>query len=208
MPSYAKVLTETYLPAQASKFRWESAKTVAGAQFDALAELRSAIDDIRCGVNSTPTTSAPVKVEPTPCMFRHTGPGGCSQRPRRSRRRVARSDKLVAATERSKGAARWAQSSSSRVGRPQRGAVECIEGKPAPSNSSRCQASRTVQGLHGPDGDRPPNLKSKSSWKSDAQGGTPRPRPSLMRVVGSNQALIDLADNLGSAWLPRWAQGA
>ena len=47
MPSYAKVLTDTYLPAQAAKLRWESAKAVAGAQFDALAELRSATDDIR-----------------------------------------------------------------------------------------------------------------------------------------------------------------
>lgn len=47
MPSYAKVLTETYLPAQAAKARWESAKTVAGAQFDALAEQRKALDEVR-----------------------------------------------------------------------------------------------------------------------------------------------------------------
>ena len=47
MPSYAKVMTETYLPAQASKLRWESAKAVAGAQFDALAESRKAVDDVR-----------------------------------------------------------------------------------------------------------------------------------------------------------------
>ena len=47
MPSYSEVLTGTYLPAQASKLRWESAKTVAGAQFDALAESRKAVDDVR-----------------------------------------------------------------------------------------------------------------------------------------------------------------
>ena len=47
MPTYAKVLTDTYLPAQAAKLRWESAKTVAGAQFDALAEQRKAVDEVR-----------------------------------------------------------------------------------------------------------------------------------------------------------------
>jgi hypothetical protein len=47
MPSYAKVLTETYLPAQAAKLRWESAKAVAGSQFDALAEQRKAVDEVR-----------------------------------------------------------------------------------------------------------------------------------------------------------------
>lgn len=47
MPSYAEVLTNTYLPAQAAKLRWESAKTVAGAQFDALAEQRKAVDEVR-----------------------------------------------------------------------------------------------------------------------------------------------------------------
>jgi len=47
MPSYAKVLTETYLPAQAAKLRWESAKAVAGAQFDALAEQRKAVAEVR-----------------------------------------------------------------------------------------------------------------------------------------------------------------
>jgi hypothetical protein len=47
MPSYAEVLTDTYLPAQAAKLRWESAKTVAGAQFDALAEQRKAVDEVR-----------------------------------------------------------------------------------------------------------------------------------------------------------------
>jgi hypothetical protein len=47
MPSYAKVLTETYLPAQAAKLRWESAKAVAGSQFEALAEQRKAVDEVR-----------------------------------------------------------------------------------------------------------------------------------------------------------------
>ena len=47
MPSYAKVLTETYLPAQAAKLRWESAKAVAGSQFDALAEQRKAVAEVR-----------------------------------------------------------------------------------------------------------------------------------------------------------------
>jgi hypothetical protein len=47
MPSYSEVLTGTYLPAQASKLMWDSAKAVAGAQFDALAESRKAVDDVR-----------------------------------------------------------------------------------------------------------------------------------------------------------------
>ena len=47
MPSYAKVLTDTYLPAQAAKLRWESAKTVAGAQFDALEAERKALAEVR-----------------------------------------------------------------------------------------------------------------------------------------------------------------
>jgi len=46
MPTYKQVLTDVYLPVQSSKARWESAKTVAGSQFDALVAERKAMDDI------------------------------------------------------------------------------------------------------------------------------------------------------------------
>ena len=201
MPSYAKVLTDTYLPAQAAKLRWESAKTVAGAQFDALAELRSATDDIRLRRQQYAENIRTREGGTDAFMFQAIQAQAGLQAPGRGGGGGGPSTAFQSALNAVQGLGtgsdqfRTASASLAAV----QGALS--QARTVEQFNAVKQAAQS-KGYTGPMV-RPPNLPSEAKLRSDAQAGDAAAQAEYMRVVGSNQALIDLADNLG----PRGFQG-
>ena len=201
MPSYAKVLTDTYLPAQAAKLRWESAKTVAGAQFDALAELRSATDDIRLRRQQYAENIRTREGGTDAFMFQAIQAQAGLQAPGRGGGGGGPSTAFQSALNAVKGLGTG--SDQFKAGSASLNAVQgaLSQARTAEQFNEAKQAAQS-KGYTGPMV-RPPNLPSEAKLRSDAQAGNAAAQAEYMRVVGSNQALIDLADNLG----PRGFQG-
>jgi hypothetical protein len=201
MPSYAKVLTDTYLPAQAAKLRWESAKAVAGAQFDALAELRSATDDIRLRRQQYAENIRTREGGTDAFMFQAIQAQAGLQAPAGRGGGGGPSTAFQSALNAVQGLGTG--SDQFKTGSASLNAVQgaLSQARTVEQFNAVKQAAQS-KGYTGPMV-RPPNLPSEAKLRSDAQAGNAAAQAEYMRVVGSNQALIDLADNLG----PRGFQG-
>ena len=201
MPSYAKVLTDTYLPAQAAKLRWESAKAVAGAQFDALAELRSATDDIRLRRQQYAENIRTREGGTDAFMFQAIQAQAGVQAPGRGGGGGGPSTAFQSALNAVKGL-----STGSDQFKSTSASLNAVQGALSQARTveqfNAVKQAAQSKGYTGPMV-RPPNLPSEVKLRSDAQAGNAAAQAEYMRVVGSNQALIDLADNLG----PRGFQG-
>ena len=199
MPSYAKVLTETYLPVQASKFRWESAKTVAGDQFNALAEQRRAIEEVRYRRQQYADTVAASDSSTDAFAFQAVQAlaAGAPKDPaaRAAAGRVA--DKLVADT--------LAAVKALPVGEEQfkRGeaAVATVENAlKAARNIEEWQAASaaaTSKRYMAPML-MPATLKSKKELETKAAKGDAAAKAELDKMRQGGRELFDLADNMGS----------
>ena len=203
MPSYAQVLTDAYLPAQAAKLRWESAKTVAGAQFDALAEQRRAVDDVRLRSQLYAQNIRPNEGGTDAFIFQAvqamagtpapTGGGGG--------RAGATSSAFNGALSAVQGLPRGAE--QFKAGSASLAAVQRAAGQARTVEQfNAAQEAARSKGFGG-SLVQPPGLPTAAKLKAAAQAGDAAAQAQYRQVVGSNQALIDLADNLG----PRGFQG-
>jgi hypothetical protein len=207
MPSYAQVLTDAYLPAQAAKLRWESAKAVAGAQFDALAEQRRAVDDVRLRSQLYAQNIRPNEAGTDAFIFQAVqamagtpAPTGCG-----GGRAGATSPAFNGALERGSGAAsrvrpvqdRICQFGCGAAGRgpgPHRGAVQ------------RPQGGSADQGLHG-SLVQPPGLTTAAKLKERAQAGDRAAQAQYTQVVGLEPGLDRPRGQPRPPGLSRRAQG-
>ena len=203
MPSYAQVLTDTYLPAQAAKLRWESAKAVAGAQFDALAEQRRAVDDVRLrgqqyaeNIRSREGGTDSFIFQAVQAMAGTAAPTGGGGG-RSGGTSSAFSGALSAVQALPRGAEQFtAESASLAAVRRAADQARTVEQFKAAQEAARSKgfSGSLVQ---------PPGLPTAAKLKAAAQAGDAAAQAQYRQAVGSNQALIDLADNLG----PRGFQG-
>jgi hypothetical protein len=203
MPSYAQVLTDTYLPAQAAKLRWESAKAVAGAQFDALVEQRRAVDDVRLRAQQYAENIRTREGGTDAFIFQAvqamagaaapTGGGGG----RGGASSPAFSKALAGVQGLTAGAEQFKAGSGSLA------AVQnAVSQARTVEQFKAAQAAARSKGFNG-SLVQPPGLPTEAKLKTAAQAGDAAAQARYRQAVGSNQALIDLADNLG----PRGFQG-
>lgn len=200
MPSYAEVLTDTYLPAQAAKLRWESAKTVAGAQFDALAEQRKAVDEVRLRRQQYAENIRTREGSADAFMFQAMqaqagvqapGGGGGGGGAREA------VDAGVRAIQALPGSTVFKTGSAEeQLVRNTFNAAKSVEQKQRVIDAA---AAREFQGSLV----IPAGTLSEKAIKKKAQEGDAAAQAQYLDLVGRPQAMLDLADNLG----PRGFQG-
>jgi hypothetical protein len=196
MPSYAKVLTETYLPAQAAKLRWESAKTVAGAQFDALAEQRRAIEEIRYRRQQYADNIAATDGSTDALMFQalQTLSGTQAQPGAGVGRGVSKAvaDSLAAVKRLPVGQEQFTSGSAPTLAvqnaLKSARSIEQFEAAKAAAESKGYSAAIV----------RPSGLVSEAALQAKAARGDAAAKTQLDRIRAGAVAQIDLADNSGS----------
>jgi hypothetical protein len=201
MPSYAQVLTDAYLPAQAAKLRWESAKTVAGAQFDALAEQRRAVDDVRLRSQLYAQNIRPNEAGTDAFIFQAVQAMAGTPAPTAGRGGGGPSPAFQAALNAVKGLPTGSdqfKTGSASLSAVQRAADQAR----TVEQFNALKAAAQTKGFTG-QLVQPPGLTTEAKLKERAQAGDRAAQAQYTQAVGSNQALLDLADNLG----PRGFQG-
>ena len=195
MPSYAEVVTQTYLPASAAKLRWESAKSVAGAQFDALAEQRRAIEEIRYRRQQYADNIAATDGSTDAFMFQAlqamTGapPAGAGARPGPGK---AFNDSLSALKKLPVGQEQFTSGSASTLAvqsaLKSAKSVEQFEAAKAAAESKGYAAAVVM----------PAGLESEKALQAKAAKGDAAAKAQLEKIRTGAAAQMDLADNLGS----------
>jgi hypothetical protein len=201
MPSYAQVLTDAYLPAQAAKLRWESAKTVAGAQFDALAEQRRAVDDVRLRSQLYAQNIRPNEGGTDAFIFQAVQAMAGTPAPTAGRGGGGPSPAFQAALNAVKGLPTGSdqfKTGSASLSAVQRAADQAR----TVEQFNALKAAAQTKGFTG-QLVQPPGLTTEAKLKERAQAGDRAAQAQYTQAAGSNQALLDLADNLG----PRGFQG-
>jgi hypothetical protein len=201
MPSYAQVLTDAYLPAQAAKLRWESAKTVAGAQFDALAEQRRAVDDVRLRSQLYAQNIRPNEAGTDAFIFQAVQAMAGTPAPTAGRGGGGPSPAFQAALNAVKGLPTGSdqfKTGSASLSAVQRAADQAR----TVEQFNALKAAAQTKGFTG-QLVQPPGLTTEAKLKERAQAGDRAAQAQYTQAAGSNQALLDLADNLG----PRGFQG-
>jgi hypothetical protein len=196
MPSYAQVLTDAYLPAQAAKLRWESAKTVAGAQFDALAEQRRAVDDVRLRSQLYAQNIRPNEAGTDAFIFQAVQAMAGTPAPTAGRGGGGPSPAFQAALNAVKGLPTGSdqfKTGSASLSAVQRAADQAR----TVEQFNALKAAAQTKGFTG-QLVQPPGLTTEAKLKERAQAGDRAAQAQYTQAVGSNQALLDLADNLGS----------
>lgn len=195
MPSYAEVVTQTFLPAQAAKLRWESAKTVAGEQFNALAEQRRAIEEIRYRRQQYADNIAATDGSTDAFMFQALqtlsgaqaptggGGGGGSK---------AAADSLAAVKKLPVGQEQFTAGSAATLAvqnaLKSARSVEQFEAAKAAAESKGYTAAIV----------RPSGLESEKALQAKAARGDAAAKRQLDAIRSGAIAQLDLADNLGS----------
>jgi hypothetical protein len=201
MPSYAQVLTDAYLPAQAAKLRWESAKAVAGAQFDALAEQRRAVDDVRLRSQLYAQNIRPNEAGTDAFIFQAVQAMAGTPAPTAGRGGGGPSPAFRSALNVVQGLPTG--SDQFRTGSPSLSAVQrAADQARTVEQFNALKAAAQTKGFTG-QLVQPPGLTTEAKLKERAQAGDRAAQAQYTQAVGSNQALLDLADNLG----PRGFQG-
>jgi hypothetical protein len=201
MPSYAQVLTDAYLPAQAAKLRWESAKTVAGAQFDALAEQRRAVDDVRLRSQLYAQNIRPNEAGTDAFIFQAVQAMAGTPAPTAGRGGGGPSPAFRSALNVVQGLPTG--SDQFKTGMASLSAVQrAADQARTVEQFNALKAAAQTKGFTG-QLVQPPGLTTEAKLKERAQAGDRAAQAQYTQAVGSNQALLDLADNLG----PRGFQG-
>lgn len=204
MPSYAEVVTQTYLPAQAAKLRWESAKTVAGEQFNTLAEQRRAIEEVRYRRQQYADTVAASDSSTDAFAFQAVQALAASApkdpAARAAAERVA--DKLVADTLAAvKALPGTGQEQFKKQFKTGEAPVAIVENAlKAARNIEEFQAAKAAAQSKGYDAPilMPATLKSKKELEAKAAKGDAAAKAELDKMRQGGRELFDLADNMGS----------
>jgi len=209
MPSYAEVVTQTFLPAQAAKLRWESAKTVAGEQFNALAEQRRAIEEVRYRRQQYADTVAASDSSTDAFAFQalQAVAAAAPKDPaaRAAAERVA--DKLVADTLSAVKALPFGEDQFKRGG----GQVATVENALKASRFiEEWQAAKAAAESRGYPTEgllMPATLKSKKALEAEVDKGDAAAKAELDKMRLGGRELFDLADNMGSRAFQGGAKG-
>ncbi len=208
MPSYAEVVTQTYLPAQAAKLRWESAKTVAGEQFNTLAEQRRAIEEVRYRRQQYADTVAASDSSTDAFAFQALQAAAAAAPKDPAARAAANraADKLVddtlSAVKKLPVGGEQFKSGSAGVAAVQNALkaarnIEEFEAAKAAAQSKGYAAPILM----------PATLKSKKELEDKAAKGDAAAKAELDKMRQGGRELFDLADNLGSRAFQGGAKG-
>jgi len=208
MPSYAEVVTQTFLPAQAAKLRWESAKTVAGEQFNTLAEQRRAIEEVRYRRQQYADTVAASDSSTDAFAFQALQAAAAAAPKDPAARAAANraADKLVddtlSAVKKLPVGGEQFKSGSAGVAAVQNALkaarnIEEFEAAKAAAQSKGYAAPILM----------PATLKSKKELEDKAAKGDAAAKAELDKMRQGGRELFDLADNLGSRAFQGGAKG-
>jgi len=208
MPSYAEVVTQTFLPAQAAKLRWESAKTVAGEQFNALAEQRRAIEEIRYRRQQYADTVAASDSSTDAFAFQALQAAAAAAPKDPAARAAANraADKLVDDTL---SAVKKLPVGQEQFTAGSAGVAAVQNALKAARNIEEFEAAKAAAQSKGYAAPilMPATLKSKKELEDKAAKGDAAAKAELDKMRQGGRELFDLADNLGSRAFQGGAKG-
>lgn len=200
MPSLSQVLTETYLPAVGAAKSWETAKSIAGAQFDALAEERKALDQLSLRRQQYADNIRTREGSQDAFLFQAMSAQASTAAPTPGKGAGKPTDEYTAAMGALNGLPTGAVF---RAGGTQEAVVKnALKSAKTEEQFAKAKAAAAAKGYTAPM-IAPAGLKSEKVLREKAQAGDAKAQAEYIQTVGSTQALIDLADNLG----PRGFQG-